>query len=225
VTNLFIITALFAGHPELPAVDRAESADGHEIVYRYLAAAEIQKAALRGSEVEVRIQARLCKLGREGAVRALRRISSSDEVSYVTLDSTGDSTVKRQVIARFLTGDTEYRAPTSVAITPANYEFRFKGTRSGVHVFQLKPRKKRVGLFKGELWLDAETGMPVRESGEFARSPSIFLKRVRFVRDYEMHGNVSLPQHLEITVETRLAGRAELHIEFNKFTGFSLFSE
>ena len=37
----------------------------------------------------------------------------------------------------------------------ANYKFKYKGmaTNDGrtVHVFQLTPRKKRVGLFKGEL--------------------------------------------------------------------------
>ena len=47
-----------------------------------------------------------------------------------------------------------------MAIAPENYKFKYKGMTEkdgrAVHVFQLTPRKKRVGLFKGDLWLDAE---------------------------------------------------------------------
>ena len=74
-----------------------------------------------------------------------------------------------------------------------------------------------MGLFKGELWLDAETGMPVRESGEFVKNPSVFLKKIAFVRDYEIQGGVAIPKHIESTVDTRLVGRAELSIEFTNF--------
>ena len=76
-----------------------------------------------------------------------------------------------------------------------------------------------VGLFKGELWVDTETGMPVRESGQFVKSPSVFLKKIAFVRDYELQDNgVSIPAHIESMVDTRIVGRAELEISFSKFT-------
>ena len=71
-----------------------------------------------------------------------------------------------------------------------------------------------IGLFKGELWLDGATGMPVREAGEFVKSPSVFLKKVEFVRDYEIHDGVAFPSHIESTVDTRLVGKAELSILF-----------
>ena len=56
-----------------------------------------------------------------------------------------------------------------MSLTPKNYKFKYKGQaeRNGytVHVFQVSPRKKMVGLFKGELWVDAKSYLPVRESG------------------------------------------------------------
>ena len=33
------------------------------------------------------------------------------------------------------------------------------------YVFQVTPRKKRAGLFKGEIWIDAATYLRVQETG------------------------------------------------------------
>ena len=86
-----------------------------------------------------------------------------------------------------------------------------------VAILQVSPKRKAVGLFKGELWVDSQTGMPVRESGQFVKSPSVFLKRIAFVREYEMAEGISIPKHIESTVDTRLVGRAELEISFSHF--------
>ena len=83
--------------------------------------------------------------------------------------------------------------------------------------FQLSPRKKRVGLFKGDLWLDPKTAMPVRESGRFVKTPSIFLKRMEFVRTYELQNGVSIPQRVESMVDTRLFGRVRMNVNFTHF--------
>jgi hypothetical protein len=73
-------------------------------------------------------------------------------------------------------------------------------------------------LFKGELWLDAETCLPVRESGRFVKSPSIFLRRIEFVREYDIRDGVAIPRQIESTVETRLVGKAELTVRFHNIS-------
>jgi hypothetical protein len=75
-----------------------------------------------------------------------------------------------------------------------------------------------VGLFKGELWLDAATYMPVRESGRFVKNPSIFLKKMEFVRVYEIENGVSIPQRLESRTDTRFFGPVTLSINFGKLS-------
>jgi hypothetical protein len=72
-----------------------------------------------------------------------------------------------------------------------------------------------TGLFKGELWVDGQTGLPVHESGQFVKNPSAFIKRIVFARDYETRDGLNLPAHVHSTVESRLAGRAELDIRFS----------
>src|SRR5205807_953772 len=87
-----------------------------------------------------------------------------------------------------------------------------------IAILQLKPKKKVVGLFDGELWIDMETGMPMREAGRFVKNPSVVIKKIEFVRDYELQNGVAIPKHLESTVDTRIVGRAELSIDFSNLT-------
>ena len=129
------------------------------------------------------------------------------------------------MIARFIQAEVEQTRSEDVAITPANYKFRHKGTiqKNGpnpqsIEMFSITPKKKRVGLFKGDLWLDAKTGMPVRESGVFVKTPSVFLKKVEFVQEYEIHDGIAIPKHLASTADVRLVGRAELNMDFTNFT-------
>jgi hypothetical protein len=81
----------------------------------------------------------------------------------------------------------------------------------------LEPHKKRAGLFKGWLWVDARTALPVREQGEFVKSPSVFLRKIEFVRDYELRDGLARPVSIESTIQTRLVGNAELVVKYSNY--------
>ena len=148
-------------------------------------------------------------------------ISKLGKITWDHLQFFGDSTIKKEVIARFIQTEQEQTDNSKMAITNENYKFKYKGleNRSGqrVYVFHLTPRKRSDKLFKGELWLDAETCLPVHESGTFVKSPSIFLKKVQFARDYELINGVAVPKHVESQAETRFWGPATVTIRYNNF--------
>jgi hypothetical protein len=48
--------------------------------------------------------------------------------------------------------------------------------------------------------------------------PSVFLKKVEFTREYEIHDGVAIPKHLESKADVRLVGRAELNMDFSNFS-------
>jgi hypothetical protein len=194
-----------------------------QMVSRYLEATRAQQSALRGGTEEIDIDAAVPKFKKRGKLHALRSISKLGKITYHALGFSGDGVVKTEVIANYLKAEVESAKNTSeVSITPANYKFKYRGTEDWngrqVYVLQLKPRAKKVGLFKGELWLDAETYMPVRESGSFVKSPSFMLKKMQFVRDYELQNGVSVPQRTESRVETRFFGKVELNINYLTFS-------
>ncbi len=192
------------------------------IIAQYQDATRTQQAALRGVQMDVAIDAKLPRLEKQGKLIAQRTISKLGKIGYKFLGFQGDDTIKQDVIARFLQAEMEATKGEDIAISPVNYKFRHKGSMeqggNRVELFSITPKKKRIGLFKGDLWLDAKTGMPVRESGQFVKMPSVFLKKVEFTRVYEIHDGIAIPKHLESKADVRLVGLAELNIAFSNFT-------
>jgi hypothetical protein len=103
---------------------------------------------------------------------------------------------------------------SSLAVTPANYKFRYVGSGSGtrVYVFGITPREKRSGLIKGELWIDSATGLLVHEAGYLVKRPSIFIRHFKIVRDVRLQDRTPDIRTTQIEIDTRFVGRAELTI-------------
>jgi hypothetical protein len=194
-----------------------------EIVDRYLSAVQAEQARTEDLSMEMDIDATLPSLRRSGRLQAFKFIPRLGQIVYRIIRFDGDETVKRDVIARYLTAEKEARTKlaSSMAISPENYRFKYKGTTDWLgqtaYVFQVTPRKKRVGLYEGELWIDSKTYLPLREWGELVKNPSVFLSNVYFVRDYYIWEGRSIPRRIISDVSTRLVGKAQLTIWFNHY--------
>jgi hypothetical protein len=166
----------------------------------------------------VEIEAALPKLDKQGHLRAIRRLLPLGKPDYQVVEIAGDQTVTKQVIGRYLSAEVHAATipASSVAITPANYKFRYKCAMtsggSQIYVFLIAPRKKREGLINGELWIDGETGAVVRQSGYLVEKPSIFVKRVNVIQETAIRDGSAEERVTHLSVDTRLVGRAELTI-------------
>jgi hypothetical protein len=225
LTRSFISTLVFAlsAIPTLAVESDADDQNTQAIIQKYLERTSAQEAQLRGLHMDMDIDASLPKLEKTGKLHALRQISRVGQVTYQGLKFIGDNTIKNDVILRYLRAETDAQTGSQhIGITPENYKFKYKGVqeRDGrmLHVFNLTPRKNRTGLFKGELWLDPDTCLPIREQGRFVKNPSVFLKKVEFVREYEIRNGVAFPKHIESTVDTRFWGKAEMTINFSNIS-------
>jgi hypothetical protein len=151
---------------------------------------------------------------------ALRRdYSAPRSLGFKVIHSVGDTFVKSKVIARLLQSEVDHVKkddPTLTSLTPANYKFSHKSTTTldgrPVHVFQVTPRAKRLGLFKGRIYLDARTGTLVRSEGSIVKSPSLFIKSIHFVQDYVDIAGFTFPSHMHSEAETRIVGSAVVDI-------------
>jgi len=190
----------------------------------YVTASRDQERTVHGATMDVDFAASLPKLKKQGRLHALRHISPLGLIKYEKLRFEGDSEVNKQIITRYLSAEAEAQTNQSVtaAVTPQNYKFKYRGESlldgQRVYVFQVSPLQKRQGLFQGELRIDAATYLRVQESGYLVKSPSIFLKKVAFVRKYEIHDGISVPRQVQSVVDTRLVGKAELTIDFTNFS-------
>jgi len=203
----------------------------NNVINRYLAAQQAQQEALRGARMEVEIDAQLPSLEKKGKLRVLRTITRLGKISFDQIGQfIGDPVVKKEVIGKYLELEQSERQKGSIAITPTNYKFQINAIitqdpqpdsqqdQQQIYIFKLTPKRKAVGLFKGELWLDGATGMPLKESGQMVKSGSAWLKSIRFVRDYEMRNGISILKHLQSTVDVRVVGKAELSANYSNPT-------
>jgi len=146
-----------------------------------------------------------------------KRIVKPGQTIYRGLKFTGDGLIKTQVIARFLAHDANPpEHAEDIAVTPRNYTFTFNRALDynglTAYVFLLKPLRKRAGLFRGELWLESATAAPLRMWGDLVKSPSIFVRSIRFVEDYQTVCGCTEALRLLVTARTRIAGTAELTV-------------
>ena len=171
LNRLAVIALAACGFFPLQAAPLADSETPESglILEQYLKAAKASQDAMRGMTMSVEMHATIPRLDREGGMKATRTVSATGEVSYSGMTFDGHDSIKRDVIARFLQADVEASKQAAIGITPANYKFKHWGLYGTgdwqLHLFELTPKRKAPGLFKGWIWVEAKTGLPVREEG------------------------------------------------------------
>jgi hypothetical protein len=155
----------------------------------------------------------------KGEFEVQRRYSAPHNLEFTAVRYTGDGFVKSNVITRLLQSEVEHVKQddnSRTAISKENYKFSYKGTgRLGerlVHIYQVKPKNKRPGLFKGRIYLDAYTGSMVRAEGGVVKSPSFFIKKIEFVQDYADVGEFTFPMHIHSEALARVIGHTVVDI-------------
>jgi hypothetical protein len=179
----------------------------------------LQAANLASYSATTVIRAQLPDTAQSGEFELQTRYSAPRTLAFKAVRFSGDSFVKTSVIVRLLQSEVDHLQkddPALTAITPANYKFSYKGTNQMqgrlVHVYQLKPRQKRAGLFKGRIYLDAYSGSMVRAEGRLVKSPSFFVKKIEFVQDFADIDAFTFPVHIHSEAQTRVVGRAVVDI-------------
>lgn len=178
-----------------------------------------QIAGLQAYTDDTLVIAELSDTSQRGAFELQREYVAPRSLKYKPLTFTGDTFVKSSVITRVLQSEVDYVEkgdPALTALTNANYKFSYKGAQQlgghTVHVYQVKPRQKRVGLFKGHIYLDAHTGNMLRSEGTIEKSPSFFVRKIDFVQDCAAIGRYTFPVHLHTTARTRILGKVVLDV-------------
>ena len=218
---LVLSSGAWAGNTDHAAVEATNPAPNPTVALeRHFRVA--QEAAWNTETVE--IEASLPRLAEHGRLRAIRRLLPFGRPDFEVLATEGDRTVRQQVIARYLSAEVEAAnlSPASVAITPVNYRFQYRASisdgRTLTYVYEITPRKRGAGLIIGQLWIDAASGMTVRQTGYLIRTPSIFVKRINLTRDTLFRDGVAYAKKTRVTIDTRLVGRADLTITEQPYT-------
>lgn len=195
----------------------------------YLNAAQWQLRELGAYSDDTVIEADLPSTSQHGRFELRRTYQAPRSLVFAALHFAGDNFVKTSVITKLLQSEVEHVQKgegAQTAITAENYKFSWKGsdTLDGrtYYRYQVKPRQKRPGLFKGFILVDAATGRLRRAEGTMVKSPSLFVKKIEFLQDYGEYGPFSLPVHIHSVAKTRLVGRAVVEIHHSDYAAKTL---
>ncbi|HWC19447.1 MAG TPA: hypothetical protein VG498_20710 [Terriglobales bacterium] len=165
------------------------------------------------------IDAELPDSAQKAECELLQHFSAPASLEFSAVRSSGDPFVKSNVIVRLLQSEVDHvrrHEQSQTAINSTNYKFGYKGTAqlngTPVHVYEVKPHTKRVGLFKGKIYVDAIAGHLLRAQGRIVKSPSFFIKKIDFVQDYATLDGFTLPIHTHSEAQTRVIGKAVVDI-------------
>jgi hypothetical protein len=215
-------TAVSAAVPPREPLPAYREVEINRVIDRYVAATQLQRESMKGAQMEADIDGRLPGFDEAGNMSVLRKIDKDGEISYETMRSfEGDDRIKKDVIARYLEEEAKSHGYGALSFTREEYNFEIKAilrekTRS-TFVFDVTPKVRRDDALEGEIWVDGETGMPLKEAVERVGSPSFWLTHLRTVRSYILKNGMSVIRRAENRANIRLigAGSAEIDIDYS----------
>lgn len=174
-----------------------------------------QNDKLAGYSDETTVTAELPDTKQRGEYQLQRTFTAQPKtLAFSNAHFTGDGFVKTNVITRLLQSEVDHvekANPEDTAVNFTNYKFYYKGMENiggqDLHVFQVKPRRKSPGLFKGKFYLDVHTASLRRMEGKLAKSPSFFVKDLEFTQEFTDVDGFTFPTQLRSTAKARIIGR------------------
>lgn len=144
--------------------------------------------------------------------------------TFTSTSGKGSGFIRNHVFLRIMK-DEEHRVrankhPDSL-ITPENYTLKVIGEAkigdSDCSVISAVPKRKEMDLFEGTIWVDNQDYAIVKIAGHLAKSPSFWIKRVDFVRDYQKIDGFWLLSREEAASIVRLVGKETLTVDYRDY--------
>jgi hypothetical protein len=171
---------------------------------------------------EYRVENKRWNKNAEMVVRLRYRRPDSKE--FEVISETGSATIRNKVLKRVLETETETARETPKsdhALNSTNYTFQMagEGVLRGrpVYIVSATPNRKDELLFSGNVYVDKADFAVARVEGQAAKSPSFWITRLTFVRDYQKIGDLWLPAGDTSIAHVRVFGQTESSVKVGDY--------
>ena len=156
--------------------------------------------------------------------QALLRYRAPDTKEFKIISERGSGLIRSRVFKPLMDVEVETAAERNridSSITPNNYTLSLLGEEEmgGSHCFvvQATPKRADTYLFEGKIWIHSVEFAIVQIEGQPAKSPSVWIKRVDFVRRYQKIGEFWLPLKNESITRVRFFGKNTLTTDYDNY--------
>lgn len=160
------------------------------------------------------------------AAREVVRVefNAPDSKNFQTVSEDGSKWIRKFVFHGLISSESEAasgREHRDSSITPLNYSFRYLGEQEldgkPCYVVYAVPKRVDKYLFEGTVWIDSRDFAVAKIDGHPAKNPSVWIKRVNWVRRYGRVGDFWLPVKDETYTDIRIFGRKKLTISYQDY--------
>lgn len=144
--------------------------------------------------------------------------------TFTTTSANGSTFIRGHVFKQLMKREAERessRQDRDISITPLNYDFEMLGQEqvgsTCCTVVHAIPKRKESDLFEGKIWIDDQDFAIVKVAGHLAKSPSFWIKRVDFVRQYQKINGFWLPIREQSIAKVKIYGTKTLTIGYQDY--------
>ena len=144
--------------------------------------------------------------------------------NFEVLSESGWGGARKHVFPRLLEAEAAASKPGKSGdsrIDSENYSFRMVGIERicgrQAYVIEAIPKIPKKYLIRGTVWVDAEDYAILRMEGSPVKSPSFFIKSVRFTHTYQKNGSFWFPASDVSVSDARIFGPTELTILYRDY--------
>jgi hypothetical protein len=145
--------------------------------------------------------------------------------TFTTASESGSSFIRGHVFEQIMKREAERakgHQDQDSSITPDNYALEIVGQdrvgNTDCIVVHAIPKRREIDLFEGNIWIGNQDFAIVKAAGHLAKSPSPWIKRVAFVRQYQKIDGFWLPLREQSTAKIRIYGTRILTIDYRSYT-------
>jgi hypothetical protein len=231
--GLFALASLLSDHPLKGATEGQKATESHPTTLGLTGDLVIAKLLERNRLREARLQrysvpSTYRVKNDQGTVRAevkvLLRYRAPDTKEFTIVAESGSGLIRSRVFKPLMEFEVETAAGRNrfdSSITSNNYTFKLLGEEDvdGAHCFVVQTTAKRADkyLFNGKVWIHAAEFALVRVAGQPAKNPSVWIKRVDFVRRYQKIKEFWLPLKNESITQVQMFGKNILTIDYDQY--------
>jgi len=220
LASTFLLISLMAAQESTPA----PASDANEVIM-----AMMQRDAERRAEFEGYSGIRTYVLENaehqkraEMTVRVVCRRNGAR--SFEVLSETGWGGARKHVFPKLLEAEATASQPGSgedSGVNSENYSFRMIGIERicghTAYAIEITPKLPKKYLVRGTIWVDTVDYAILRIEGSPAKTPSFFIRTVRFTHSYQKNGTLWLPESDISISDVRIFGPTESTILYRDY--------
>jgi hypothetical protein len=152
------------------------------------------------------------------------RYQAPDTQEFVIVSESGSEILRNRVLHKIIEAEKEAFRPENrvkTALNASNYHFAVTGFETAgagpSYVLSAEPITPSKFLFRGRVWVDADSFAVERVEAEPAKNPSFWIKQNLIKETYSPVNHIWLPTQMSTLSNIKLGGRAEMTVDYSEY--------